>query len=149
MSHPSQLYFIYLAAGTNSLGAFSATDDQQLQHLVVTLLKSGTAGGSERLRVKLYNDAALTELYATGSWVTLASLISGSTHWLGAVRLDLSDVWIEGGQTYHAAVETDSYTPNDVTYWLGVSCDWPLQENAGDEEAAKMSLYGLRSAEPT
>jgi hypothetical protein len=146
---PSQLYFMILNAGTNSLGSFQLGSECQLRNLVFSLLKVGTLGGSERLRLKLYTDSGLTELYKTGSWASLASIsgISASA-WLGWLRLDFSDIWVAGSQTFYLAVETDGYTANYPTMYLGLKLDWPyaVNEKSGLAHPVEFAAYVLKES---
>lgn len=146
-SFPNLLYCKVMETAEVVLaGGCTLADDQELAHVVMALYKLGAAAGSERLRLKIYHDAALTNLYATGDWATVATAVDGATNWLGRVRFDFATrVNLDAGQEYFVAVEADGYTRIGETFYLAFPLDWPLSINvsAGPYGHA-MELYGRR-----
>lgn len=149
---PSMLYAkvsetdeIFMAAG------FTPGASQQLRHMVLTMYHAGTAAGTERFRLKLFHDRALTKLYATGDWLELASIDGLSDSWLGRVRFDFSDPWLNQSFTYYVALEADGYTRAADTRFVAWVLDWPLPVNSQNDTpsyAVSFEAYGLRSLPP-
>lgn len=125
-------------------GTLEFPDAMKLQHIIFTIYKHGAAGGTERLRAKIYADSGLTDLLSTSDWVNLSSFADGS-YWIGRVRFDFSSLLnIKPGISYYAAFETDNYTRDADDYYLGLVLDYPLSVNVNSYASIAMEVYGIR-----
>ncbi len=125
------------------VGGLTFPRDQELAHAYLNVYKAGTAGGSERLRLKVFHDADRTKLYATGEWATMRGAWGAAVRWIGRVRFDFDPaVNIEADATYYFAVESDGYTRNGQTFFISFPLDWPLSINTNVDSPS----YGLAVA---
>ena len=146
-SFPDTLYLKTMATGeTVAAGGFSVPDAQELRHVVLTVYKHGTAGGTERLRLKVFHDEAQTKTYATSDWATVSEAIEGATYWIGRVRFDFGYQNLSAGETYYLGVESDGYTRSGDTFYIAFPLDWPLAINEQQSASAGLAfeIYGRR-----
>lgn len=127
-------------------GSFSMGEHIELRHCRITLLKVGSAGGSEQLRLNIYTDEDYERRLYQSDWLELSDIEGLTTNWLGRVRFDFDRLHLNKDHTYYAAVESQSYTRDGEDFYIGFILDWPLQINshAGDDYALKMAFYGYR-----
>lgn len=147
LSFPAnQLIKTMATSETVHAGGFTLSRDQELRYGVVTLFKSGTAGGSERLRLKIFHDADLTKLYATGAWSTVATAVGAASHWIGKLRLGFdTPVNVETPEVYHFGIEPENYTRSGDAFYLGFSLDQPIRVNShAGALGLSLELYGDR-----
>lgn len=136
-------------------GGISGHDDQQLAQIIFTLYKHGAHAGTERIRAKIYHDAALTKLYATGDWFDLVDLVNDpsegevlSTYWRGRVGLNFSGKpWLDSQSTYYIAAEIDGYARSLNAFYMALMYDWPFPVNSNSNApnyAIAMEIRGYR-----
>lgn len=145
---PSTLYFRVSETAETFVGAgFTPGAHQQLNHAIVMLYSNGAPVKTERFRMKLFHDAAMSKPYATGDWLSLRSIPNISASWLGRVRFDFSSMpWLNAAFTYYLAIEADGYTRNGDSRYCGWKLNWPFTVNAGGiSNALHLELYGTRS----
>lgn len=130
---------------TEPVGSFSSTSNGELTNVTLPLLKIGTLAGTEQVRLKLFHDAALTQLYATSQWRPLSGNVAASAPWRGTIRFDFSGEFISSSQSYHVAVETQGYTRNGETLYLAAGLNSPVASVAGNVNlGASMAIYQKR-----
>ena len=133
MSYPATEYWkVFETAEVVLAGGATFIETAELAQVIVTMYKHGVAAGTETMRVKLYHDAALTKLYATGEWTDLIGGHAGATYWRGRIPLNFavgSYPFVQPGQEYFVAIETASYTRNGETFFVSLGFDWPLTIN--------------------
>lgn len=118
------------STSTQALAKFVLPESTQLAHVVLWLRRVGTAGGSERLRLKVCGHVDLSGPLATSDWVTLSALEAMGTNWLGWARFDfIGRQWLGANRHYYLAVETDQYTRNGTTFYVGALLDTPSPFN--------------------
>lgn len=127
-------------------GAFKVPSAMELSQIQLTIIKVGTHGGSEQMRLKVYPSAAYDTPYATSSWITLASLPNlGSGGWTGWVPFTFSRQPLQATPiAYHVGLELSNYTRNGTTFFIGAKCDWPdpINGSSSHRRAAQMSITG-------
>lgn len=119
----------------------------ELKYIQLFLVKVGTAGGSEQMRVKVYADPTYTTAIATSSYVTLASMDGiGAGAWLGQARFDFARENLAASQTYYLAMQLTSYTRNGTTFYIGAKTDWPdaVGSGGGSKKSARVNVFGYR-----
>jgi len=155
--YPSKMFFRTLDTGeelrlgTVELPAAASNTRQgfELRHLRLALYKHGAHGGSEQLRVRIYPNADHATPVHTSDWLSLSSITTLSTYWLGWLRFDFAraHLW---GLTYHVTVQAQNYTRNGDSYYLGFKFDWPDRVNSvvagahGLRIGAQMGLVGYQ-----
>lgn len=129
-------------------GGVDVATDQQLVHVVMTLYKHGAAVGTERFRLKIFTDEALTKIYATGSWLEIADISGVTDYWRGRVRFDFDTrPWLETGSTYWIAMESDGYTRDGIARYISFCLDTPYPVNTSsevDRYPLEMALYSYQ-----
>jgi hypothetical protein len=86
----------------------------------VHIYKHGTLGGSEQIRVKIYKDTGLTQLVDTSAWASLSQRSAQGTYDINSIRIDFNSKMLAGGTTYYAVIETQNYTRNSDTFYIGL-----------------------------
>jgi hypothetical protein len=133
-------------------GGFSYAGIERIAYVKLTMLKAGTAVGDEQFRIKLFNDAAMTSLYATGDWRSLAEVaeIVGADlteSWRADVRFDFPSLpWVEAGRQYFMAIESQNYTRDSSYFYVGFLLDWPYPTNTPNADPIADNLQrGLKA----
>jgi hypothetical protein len=147
VSYPATQYWkVFETDEVLVAGGATFASDAQLAQVVVTLYAQGTFAGSERMRALLYHDQALTKLYATGAWTSIADAVGAAAAWRGDIPLNFAEgsrPFVEAGATYYVAIEVDQYTRDGETLFVSLTYDWPLPIN---ENAATPPSYPLAMA---
>lgn len=150
---PAVQYFKTFATGeTFGCGGISGQAFQQLAQIIVMFYKHGAHAGTERIRAKIYHDADLTKLYATGDWFDLVDLETNpgdgevlDTYWRGRIGLNFSaKPWLDADSTYYVAAEIDGYTRNADIFYAALMFDWPFPINDSSANAIAMEIRGHR-----
>ena len=116
--------------------------DQELKNIRVVLLVWGTLAGSEQVRINLHSSDDLVTPYASTSWVSLSDL----TYNFGWVRFDFATaININSDITYYAYAETNNYTRNGSTLYLGIARMHPFSptDTTGKTTPYRWSDLGL------
>lgn len=124
-------------------GGITTGKSQDLQNIVLGVYKQGPHAGTEKLRLKLFSDKAMTKLYATSAWSAVASIPGIGTNWIGWLRFDFSGDHLNGLLTYWVGVEAAGYTRNGDTFYLSLLRDWGIGQS-GNPAALAMAIYGQR-----
>jgi hypothetical protein len=136
---------VFESTSTQALAAFVVPEFTQLKYIPLWLRKVGTAGGSERLRLKVCGHPDLSASLATSDWVTVSTLEAMATQWLGWARFDFARQNLYVGRRYYLAIETDSYTRNGTTFYIGAPLELrsPPYANFG-EPAPNFVIMGYK-----
>lgn len=130
---------------TNELGQFQPGANGELGHIRCELFVHGTLSGSERVRCKISLTSDDTAPYATSDWVTCSTFddSDGSNDWLGWVRFDFNRENINNNETYYIWLESDSYTRNADTFYIGTVFDSPYATYTDDTDHSE-STYAFQ-----
>lgn len=111
------------SSGVQPVCAFTLPEATQLKYIPLWFRRVGTAGGSERFRLKVFGNVDMTAPLATSAWFNLASMEAMTTNWLGWARFDFDRQNLYAGRRYYLGIEPDSYTRNGTTFYVGVLLD--------------------------
>jgi hypothetical protein len=146
--YPSQLLVKVMDTGELvDCGGRTLEDATELKWVQLHLMRVGTPAGSERVRMKVFTDSALSKLYATSDWVSLAEATGSTGNWKGAVRFDFGRQHLDAGTPWHFAVEATSYARSGDTFYLGFPLDWPYpihSQPAASLPGVAMVIMGAR-----
>ena len=107
------------------LGIFFSGSDIEMSALRVQIYKHGTAGGSETLTVRAYNDEAFTKQVFESNTINLSDVVGASKYWIGWARFDFSKrVNLDSTVGYFFTLETSNYTRNRDIFYLGYCIDF-------------------------
>lgn len=122
-------------------GGLVAERTEQLSTLRLLLYKHGVHAGTERARVRLYHDEALTSVYATSSWSSIDAIENLADYWRGWLGFTFEPMrWLVADTTYYVAVEVDDYTRDGDTFYLSFAYDWPIAASLQLSETGGVSL---------
>jgi len=125
-------------------GKFVFPSSQQLAQAVVHIYIQGRVG-AERIRARIYHDAALTIPGPIGDWFTLADIPGIGSDWRGRVGLTVnSKPWLQSGYSYYIAIESDGYTRNATTAFIAFLLDDFQPINIGGGTAIAVECYGFK-----
>lgn len=135
------------------LGGFKLGTSHEIGHMRVLLFINGTLGGSEQLRVNIYSNRGQSKKIFHSSWSSLNNTIENengtiiSGNWLGLLRFDFDRQNINKNFYYYASVESNSYTRNGNTFYLGFAHDYPFPRystgaNAAYESNLAFEIFG-------
>ncbi len=124
-------------------GGVSIAAHMEVAYMRAVLYKHGALAGTEKLRAKLFTDAALTKVHAASAWLTVSDISGLGTYWIGWGRLDFDREHWNKNQTLYAGVETTGYTRNGDTSYLGLVLDYGISQN-DEPTAVAMAFYGYR-----
>lgn len=129
-------------------GGFTPPQNARIKSIAATILKHGTHLGTEQFRLAIYHRVDLTALHAASDWVSLADIESYvgplTADWRGVVPFTFqTQPFIEAGQTYYLAVESQNYTRNALVFYVGWLLDWPFPENPSSSGTAQGMRMGF------
>jgi hypothetical protein len=143
---PARAYFRALETNeTVSLGSVSLPSAIEIHAIRVLIYKQGTAGGTERWRIKAYRDATKTDLAYTSAYTNLTDITDLGTNWYGWVSASFSRENVPATTTFYLSLELENYTRNADTYYLALSLDWPNPQYAATAATRKgiaLQIYG-------
>lgn len=129
------------------IASFQLNDSTELEYIVLTLLRIGTAAGSERMRLIVYPSSNHNgSASATSDWRELADFTSGANA-IGRLRFDFNRQHLSSQFTYYLSVETQNYTRVGETFYLGAKLDWPddvYTSPVADARGAQIRIIGYR-----
>jgi hypothetical protein len=129
-------------------GSFVPPQNARMKSVAATILKVGTHAGTEEFRLAIYHNDTLTALHAASDWISLADIEATvgplTAQWRGVVPFEFAtQPFIDAGQTYYLAVESQNYTRNALVFFVGWLLDWPFPENpssSGTAQGMRMSF---------
>lgn len=129
-------------------GGVTLQDSTHLKHFYLMMYLHGACADTERLRLKIYTDAALTKLYATSDWSNLADIENLANYWRGRLLFTFqTKIWLSSQFQYFISAEIDGYTRNGDTHFVAAMLDWPFPVNTNVDEpryACVLEPYGIR-----
>lgn len=133
------------------VGGYIHSESTELKWAVIWLIKEGTSPLTEKLRLKVYAKEDFTHLLFSSDWASVSDIsgFNDNDHWHGRLRFDFNRDHIIFGETYYVAVETQNYTRNADTFYLGLLLDWKEYVYATDADnisSGKILFYGYRHA---
>lgn len=111
------------SSGIQPVCGFTLPEPTELMHVVLWFRKVGTAGGSERFRLKVFGNPDLTAPLATSNWFKLSDMEAMATQWLGWARFDFARENLRDSRRLYLGIEPDSYTRNGTTFYVSVLLD--------------------------
>ena len=146
---PARGYFRVLESDdVVSLGSVSLPAAIELYSVRLLLYKHGTAGGSERFRLKLYRDSGRTDLAYTSAYTDLTDVEDLGTKWFGWVSILFDREHVPASTTFYPSLEAENYTRNGDTYYLAFSLDWPNPQYGTTNTTRRniaMQIYGYEA----
>ena len=119
-----QRFAILDTDSTTWLGGFQSDRHIELKWIRLRLYKEGTLAGSERLRLNIYSRSDLDGLVAQSDWVDVGDVAEVvPSKWYGLVRFDYAREFINLATTYHLGIETENYTLNGHTLYIGIGLE--------------------------
>lgn len=124
------------------LGGFQLSTSNELKYIRVLTFINGTLGGSENLRINIYGDAGHSKKIFSSNWINLNNQIENELgaivtgNWFGLLRFDFERQNINKNIRYYASVESNSYTRNGDTFYIGFSHDYPFPRYSSGANAA-------------
>lgn len=87
-------------------------------------------GGSETLTMKLYTSTNYSNAYVTSNAASLSDITfdtsdGSKTNYLGYVKFDFNNEWLNPNATYYPTVTIANYTPSGDTFYIGLCYDFP------------------------
>lgn len=149
LDFPNQLQVKVLDSETNDaaqLGSFTVSDRTELNNIRLCLVKHGTAGGSEVLRIKLALSNDVTRSVIVSDDVALSD-VSASDYFVGWVKFDFERQNLDPNLTYYAFLEYENYVRDEETFYIAYSFDdvFAVNDfNASDDFGAAMQILGYK-----
>lgn len=132
--------------------SFTTPYYQEITHAKLMIYVHGSEAGTEQIRVKIYSDSGMTQLIDTSAWANLADREAIGTNDINSIRLDFNRKILAADTAYYAALESQSYTRNSDTFYIGVVLhsdeNWmesPANSNI-PMDAAVFQVFGRRAA---
>lgn len=148
---PREQYFRILETGENArLGYFNLQDGTEIKHMMITIFIRGTIAAPFNLRVNIYGNDTLIDPIFTSDWAVISSSTLDPTptnNWLGNIYLDFAGYPLNPNINYYMTAESDDYTRNGETFYLGINLDWysPVNTQLSLTEAgARFRILGKR-----
>lgn len=108
----------------------------ELGYVRAQLYIRGTLAGTEKLRMKVFSDAAYAKLMYVGEWADL-SKVEGrepGKDWIGWITFAFGREHLNKNTTYYMAVEAAGYERLGDSFYLGLVLDWPISVNLSAAE---------------
>jgi len=125
--HAFPQYSFWKVADTSETvfaGGFTMGNAQQVYQLITHLYKHGTGAGTEKIRAKIFLDAAMTNLYATSDWFVISEITTLSQYWRGTIAFTFTGKpYVESAKNYYIGFETTGYTRNGDTFYMSYLLD--------------------------
>lgn len=130
---PEDFYILIKESTDLSLGSVVSGNNLELAHIRIQLFKHGTIAANTRMRLSIKSNEGASSAIAVSDWANTSDItFFTSGDWLGRVRFDFARQNISEDTTYYVYLETENYTRNADTDYLGVAYDWPLKVNNGN-----------------
>ena len=155
---PKQQYFRVLETDTTTqIGYFNVSEGIEIKHMMLTLLVRGLIASPFTFRVKIYGNNLLETPIFMSNWVTLsvATLVLDADgtqytqNYFGNIYLDFDGYSLNPNIDYYMAVQTNGYTRNADSFFVGINLDWYSEVNnqvdGPDEAGARIRILGIKS----
>jgi hypothetical protein len=91
---------------------------------MITIFIRGVLSGDEQFKLNIYPNNRLITPIVSSSWADLSGIGTYSGNWIGNVYSDFDGHPLVAGQSYYVTIETNDYTRNADTFYIGVNLDW-------------------------
>lgn len=113
------------------LGTILPSQNGELQYIRQVIYINGTPAASDEVFLGLHLSTDFTAAYATSNSIFLLNIIDEVTDTptgglLADVRFTFDRVNINKNQTYYVSLQTNNYTRNANTYYIGAVRDYPF-----------------------
>lgn len=128
-------------------GGFHVGYHQELKYLLAAVYIQGAASGSEEFRANIYADSAYSKQLYQSDWSALSDISNLGANWIGRLRFTFDRKHLNKNLIYYVAVESQNYTRNLDTFYVGLVLDWPLPVNTHNTSgiyAPEISFFGFR-----
>jgi hypothetical protein len=128
------------------LGGFSTANDMQIKYARMMIFVKGITAATEQFRINILPVVGSGTAIATSDWFDLADITTLTANWVGFFRFDFNGEFIDATSDYYAQFETQNYTRNSDTAYIGLALDWPLPINTPSvptTPAPGIEFYGL------
>lgn len=98
-------------------GGVRVQRNEQIRYIRILIYKHGAHASTEKLKIGLYHDAALTRVHALSEWSYIADIEDVPDYWRGWLRFDFAREWLVAAQTYYIGVTVNGYTRNALTHY--------------------------------
>lgn len=95
-------------------------------------------GGNESISMKIYTSAEYSNSYITSDTALLSSISFDTSdplkeNFLGYIRFDFNNEYLNQNFTYYPTVTISNYTPSGDTFYIGMAYDYPdpVYDNGG------------------
>lgn len=115
---------------TVKLGKFSWDLDSQLRYAKIIFYLHNFSITTEKFRINIYPKYGHANPIHQSDWASLSNITDTiAADWIGWVRFDFSDVFIDSDHDYYLELEQANYTRNADTAYIGVALDYPIDKN--------------------
>lgn len=129
-------------------GGITVPEIIDLQYLRIRIYIKGTLGGSEQIRIKLYDDPAHSGgPIATSAWADIAE-IDTVGNWIGDIYIEFDPpIPLNPDLEYFTRVELQNYTRNGDTFYIGCCLDADdllYEQTTADLAGIRMAVVGMK-----
>lgn len=144
---------IYNFSEDKYIKTFDADEEVRLGSFSLASGKSGPLGsiqvfmyiqdftalsGNETLTMKIYTSTNYSNVYITSDTALLSEITFNTSdptkeNFLGYLRFDFNEEWLNENFTYYPTVTVSNYTPNGDNFYIGLAYDFPdpIYDNSG------------------
>ena len=137
---PKQQYFRIINTDiVTRIGYFNLKDGTELKEMMITLFVKGIIAAPFNIRMNIYGNDDQAEPIFSSDWAELsaATLLNNDTdpgtaytnNWLGTIYFDFPGYPLNPNINYFMSIETDGYTRNGDTFYIGINLDWYSEVN--------------------
>lgn len=130
----------------SEMGSFTLAENTYLGNTRIVLMKHGTAGGTETLKMKLSLSNDVTRAYIESAEINLTDF-STDEYFLGWLTFTFAQETLDSDNTHYAFLEYSNYTRNENTYYLAYAMDGALfvnDFNASDDYGPALPVMGYK-----
>lgn len=148
LQFPSVMHFKTIDTSEKvDVASFTLATDNQIKYGRIMLYINGISVTTEQIRLNVNPSETNANPIFSSDWADLADITTHTgDNWIGWVRLDFNEEHLDSDVTYTIQLETNNYTRNADTAYLGISFDWPYYINDQADESKPsygVELYGL------
>jgi hypothetical protein len=145
---PDELYAKTIDSSEKvKLGSLSYANDSRLRYARLQLFLKGASITNEQFRINILSDYGKSNPIYSSEWTDLSDITNLATNWIGWVRFDFDDAFIDSDHTYYLELESQNYTRDADTFYIGVIAEYPITTNDVTPVASnlpiKVELYGV------
>lgn len=119
------------------IAGFTPSSTIELAHIVLTLQRVGTEGGSETFTLKVHDTSAYNNVIDTSNTITYSAIKESNNY--HRLRFDFNRKILAAGSTYYLEIESANYTRNGDTFYFAVVNESDSAFNSQGSAAANAS----------